>query len=313
MVSSNYNCTQADLYKACRQIWLMCQEHLTEFAKYKGCYTTVFVDENLALINTVAAMENYENRQAPVKDRRKDLMAAAVDCSDLFKLLKGYCTTAFKDDTVVRDAMIGEAGQQYFDKISTGNWSQVSGLLSAMVPFVKKRKETLMEKAYMPEGFIARLEEQKVVFEAALSAWESQKENATPNTEAKIIANNDLKNRVMEVLADGQMVFIKNKAMAQKFVWNSILTEVRGTKPAGLAGRVTDAATKKGLANVVVAIEALGLTVTTDAEGRYEFASLAEGIYEVTFTIEGFKKQIVEKREVKANIKRRLNMAMDNI
>lgn len=313
MVATNYSCSQAELYKACRFVWLQCQEYLTEFADYKSNYTAAFINENLARINTVEALPDHEARTAPVKDLRKELVAEREDASDFFKLLKGYCTTAFKDDTVNRDAMYGEAGQTYYEKVSGGSWAEISGLLTAMVPFVQNRKEVLMTKGFMPASFLTRLEAKQASFKAAEQTWKTKSAETPIDTDAKIIANNDLKVRAMEVITDGPLVFIKKKDIAQKFSWTGILSKVRAPKPSGLSGKITDAVTKAPLSNVTVTIASLGLTVVCDKAGRYEFSPLAAGIYSITFKAEGYKTVVVEAREVMEGITGRLNVVMETV
>jgi hypothetical protein len=310
MINSNYNCTQTELYKACRFIWLLCQQYLTAFADYKVNYTAAYIAENLALIQTVESSDDHDARTTPVKDLRKEFLAERTDAIDFWKQLKGYCETAFKGDTVLRDAMYGEAGQGYYDKITGGSWSEVAGLLSAMIPFVQNRKDVLMQKGFMPASFLTRLEENQTGFAAAYQTWKTQNETVSPATETRIIANNDLKNRAMEVLADGQRALIKDKANAQKFVWSAILTEIRGPKPTGLAGKVTDVATKGGIANATVTIVELNLTATTDKDGRYEFTVLSEGSYTIDIKATGYQTLVVEKRAVKGGMKGRLNGEM---
>lgn len=307
MVNTNYNCTQAELYKACRFIWLLCQEYLTAFADYKSNYTTAYISENLALIQTVESSDDHGARTTPVKDLRKEFIAERTDAVDFWKQLKGYCETAFKGDTVQRSAMYGEAGQGYYDKISGGSWSEVAGLLSAMIPFVQTRKDVLMQKGFMPASFLTRLEENQATFKTAYEAWKTQNETVSPATEARIVANNDLKARAMEALADGQRALIKDKPNAQKFVWSDILTEIRGTRPTGLGGKVTDAATKDALANATVTIVELNLTATSDKDGRYEFTALTEGTYTIEIKVTGYETLVVEKRAIKGGVKSRVN------
>ena len=216
MVLTNYNCGQAELYKACRIVWLLCQEYLTEFADYKSIYTAAFIAENLALINTVKAMPDHEERMKPVKASQQDLVAERQDASDFYRLLFGYCTTAFKDDISLRDSMYEEAGKSYFDKVAGGSWKEISGLLTAMVPFVQNRKEVLMTKGFMPASFLTRLEAKQASFKAAEQTWKTKSAETPIDTDAKIIANNDLKVRAREVITDGPLVFIKKKDILRR-------------------------------------------------------------------------------------------------
>lgn len=311
MVTSNYNCTQTDLYKACRFVWLLCQQYLTEFSDYKSNYTAAYIAENLALIAAVEAMADHEARSAPIKDLRQDLLAERQDAKDFWRLLEGYIEKAYKDDAVNKAAMLGEAGETYFNKVNSGSWAEIEGLLTAMVPFVQIRKEALMQKGFMSASFLTRLEAHQIKFNTAHQGWKTGNKATTPATEAKIIANNDLKNRAFEVLDDGKLALIKDKTNAQKFVWATILTQIRGVKPTGLGGRVTIQDDKKGIGNASVSIPALGLTVLCDKDGRYEFPTLTEGVYALEFKAEGYETLVVADREIKTGVKGRLNVELE--
>lgn len=313
MAVSNYNCSQAELYKACRFVWLLCQQYLPQFSDYKSVYMLAYVHENLALINTVEAMPDHETRRAPVKDLRKELDTEKTDSTDFFKLLKGYCATAFKDDIVLRDAMYGEAGQTYFGKVKGGSWDEVAGLLTAMVSFARNHQAVLSAKGYMPANFLTRLENKQTSFEATHTAWDTEHKGTLTGTDTKIIANNDLKNRAMVVIDDAPLALIKDKTSAQKFVWAAIVAEIRGSRPTGLGGKITDSATKAPLSIATATIASLGLTVTCDKEGRYEFASLAAGTYVIEFNCAGYKTFVVAERDVKTGVTGRLNAALEAV
>ena len=237
---------------------------MTELSNYKSVYTAAFILENLALIKSVEALDDYTARTAPVKDLRKSFIAERTDVTDYWKQFIGYCNTAYANDVVNRDAMLGEAGQTYYNKVSNGSWKEVEGLLSALVPFVQNHKDELMQKGYMPASFVTRLEEKQTSFYTAYQTWKSEDKATSPATEAKIIACNDLKDKAAQALSDAQKALIKDKATAQKFVWATILDQVRGEKPTGLGGKVTLQDAKKGNGVATVSISSLGLTVQCD-------------------------------------------------
>lgn len=180
-----------------------------------------------------------------------------------------------------------------------------------MVPFVQTRKDELTQKAYMSASFLPRLEVHQIKFNTAHQVWKTETNATTPATEAKIVANNDLKNRAFEVLSDGKLALIKDKTNAQKFVWATILTQIRGVKPTGLGGKVTIQDGKKGIGIATVHIPSLGLTATCDKDGRYEFPTLTEGVYTLEFKAEGYHTLVVADREVKTGVKGRLNVELE--
>ncbi len=313
MAKPTYGCTQPVLYTTSRNAWLLCQQYLPEFDEYKNKYTPDLIAENLALINTVEALPDHEARTAPVKDFRQILLTQKFDITVLYKQLKGYTAETFKDDKTTLEAKYSELGQSYYDKLGKSNWTDVSGLVSAMVPFVKTYQVVLSEKGFMPASFLSRLEEKQTAFKAAYQSWKDEDEATTNATEIKITANNDLKTRVMSMLADGQAVFAKDKTLAQKFVWKTLLAQERGVQPTGLSGKVLDKATDAPLSIAMVEIETINKTVQCDEEGRYELKDVPADKLKISFKAEGYKTLVVEGRDVKMGVMGRLNVKMEAV
>ena len=310
MVSPNYSCSEAELYKICRIIWLLCQEHLSAFAAYKNKYVLAWVISNLDLIKTVEALDGHEARRAPVRDMRSDLDTEKADASVFFKYLKGYVKEAYKSDNTLYEAQLTEAGEPYYNKIKKGDWKEVKGLYTSMVAFVNKYQTVLGKEGYMAQDFATRLLNKQGTFEAAFQTWTDGRAGTSEGRDTKVTGNNDLKNRAVEVLADGQVIFSDNKTLAQKFVWSTIQAEVRGPKPAGVGGKVTDSVTEAPLSIGTATITALDMTVNIDKEGRYTFSPLPVGTYPIIFKAEGYQTLIVEARDVKADVIGRLNVAL---
>lgn len=310
MANSNYSCSQSELYTTCRNGWLYCQQYLSEFADYKGKYTPQFIAENFALINTVESMSDFDARTAPVKDLRKDLLDEKSMISVFYKHLKGYVIEAYKGDKTVLDAMYTEMGEAYYEKMNAKSWTDVSGLISAMVSFVKKYSVVLKEKGYMPDSFLTRLEETQASFKAAHESWQTEFKAAPDATESKILANNDLKSRLMSMLADGQAVFSENKALAQKFVWTTILASVRGTKPTGLSGQVLDKVTEAPLSMATITIETLNKSVTCDKNGRFQLLLPNANKQTIVVKAEGYQTLVIADRDIKAGVIGRLNVGL---
>ena len=313
MVLSNYNCSQPELYTTCRNAWLLCQQYLTNFTEYKNKYQATFISENLALISTVEAIDDHEARTAPIKDLRKELVAEKSDVAAFYKHLKGYVSEAFGTDKTVCEGMYTEMGQTFAEKLSNGNWTDVAGLFSAMIPFVKTYRTILSEKGYMPDSFLTRLETKQTLFTTVFQSWKNQNAETPSATEAKIVANNDLKTRVMAMLSDGQTVFAKDKTTAQKFVWTTILTSVRGIKPSGFSGKITDAANDKPISSAIAMIESLDKPVECDKNGRYEILNPISDKCNIIFKAEGYETLILTEKEVKSGVISRLNVSLKAI
>ncbi|MBL7815904.1 MAG: carboxypeptidase-like regulatory domain-containing protein [Saprospiraceae bacterium] len=313
MANSTYGCTQSELYTTCRNAWLLCQQFLKEFSDYKSKYSVAFITDNLALISSIEAMDDFAARRAPIKELRKSLMAEKSDALTFYVRLKGYVSEAYQGDKTILDANYTEMGQSFYEKLNANSGSDVRSLMSAMVPYVRMHKAELMEKGYMPLSFLTQLEEKKASFDAAHQVWKDEFENKPDATSAKIEANNDLKARVMAMLSDGQAVFCNNKSLAQKFVWSTLLADVRGVKPTGFSGKITDKATEAPLSIVTIFIESLNLTVSCDKNGRYQFVVPTSGKLTLVIKAEGYRTIVLEDQDVKVGVMRRLNIEMERL
>lgn len=309
MVKKNYQCSEPDLYTTCRLIWLLVVEHIAKLGAYKAKYTLDMANDNLTLIKTVELMPTYGERKVNIKSSMKSIDSEQSDAILFFKQLKGYIKEAYADNKTLCDAQITEAGQSNFDKVVRGDWREVKGLYSAMTRFVENYRTDLTDKGYLPADFGTRLTTSQSAFKAAHQTYKSDSETVPDTSEARTIANNDLKARAMSVLADAQIAFADDKRIAQKFVWNTVITEVRGVKPAGLIGGITDAHTEGGLQTAVVRIPALNKTATTDNKGRYDLSPLPIGTHDIEFSAEGYETLVI-KREIKLSVMGRLNVAL---
>jgi len=66
-------------------------------------------------------------------------------------------------------------------------------------------------------------------------------------------------------------------------------TEDGNNLPGAIAGKVTDAETDAAIGGAMVAVEGTSLSATTDANGDYTIADVAEGTYTVTASAEGYE------------------------
>ncbi len=313
MAKPTYGCTQPELYTTCRNSWLLCQQYLPEFADYKSKYTAALIAENLTLLDSVEAMPDLGARNEPVKGLRMDLMKEKADATTFYIRLKGYVAEAFKDEKTVQEARYTDMGQSYYEKLSAGNWEDVSGLFKSMLGLVKTHQAVLTTKGYMPTAFLTRLEDKETSFLAAHQSWSEERSANPTGTETKIVANNDLKLRVMEMLADGQAAFCDRKKLAQKFVWRMLLTDVRGVKPTGFSGKTIDTLTEVPLSNATVSIESLGKTVTCDKDGRFQLILPTADACTLIFKAEGYQTLVVADRNVKMGVMGRLNVKMEAV
>ena len=288
MTASKYGSSQQELYNACRFAWQLCDTHLPVFASYKGKYTTAFINQNLADIDAADAMDDSTARYTAAQNLRVDLVGKKDEFMVLFNRLMGYITDAYQVNKA--ENMKKSAGQGFYRKANADNWASMTGLMSAAISFVNTYKADLCADDNMPANFDARLLAKKTEFDANYMAWNAADTAASTQTDEKIVANNAIYTKMMAMLADAKVAFPKNDPNAVKFVGTYIFAQIRGTKAAGIMGKVTvDITTGTAIANAKISIVSLSKSCVTNAEGRFDLSPIAAGIYTIQIEAEGYE------------------------
>ncbi|MBL7815449.1 MAG: carboxypeptidase regulatory-like domain-containing protein [Saprospiraceae bacterium] len=304
MASTNYSCSQPELYVICRKGWDLCETQLPAFTAYKQKYSPAFVVENQTMINAADAMYDSRARYATAQNLRIDLVDKKDDVLEVFQLLKGYIEDAYRSDKA--KTMIQAAGQQFYVKSSACNWVSVSAMLSAMAPFVTNNLADLTANNNMPADFATQIQTLKTEFDALYKSWSEADIAAYNETEEKVLANNGIFNNLKTMLADAQKVFRKDEAMALKFTWDDLMAQVRGTRPSGINVKTINGANKKAVGNVKLTFTDIDMVVTTDADGLAKITDIPIGKYTLVIEAEGFETITMKKYEVKVNVFNRL-------
>jgi hypothetical protein len=134
----------------------------------------------------------------------------------------------------------------------------------------------------MPNSFITELKGFRDIIEPKVDTFLNTLENSEDGTQEKIIANNAIYERAIDICADGQVVFIDNEAKRHQFVWDRIIDRITPPGAAGLKVDVRNGATNVFEPGVVVSFQQVGLpeiTGTTDADGYVPFTNVEVGTY----------------------------------
>ena len=100
---------------------------------------------------------------------------------------------------------------------------------------------------------------------------------------------------------------------ALQFTLAFLLSQARGTKAAGISGKVTIGDTKTTLSDVKISILSLDESTVTDKNGRYNLSSIAAGFYTLQAEREGYETAIIENYEVAIGRVGRLNIALQPV
>ncbi len=311
MITTSYSCSQAELYELCRKGWQLCDDNLAVFTAYKPKYVQTLINDCLTAINTAELMDDSKARYARAQNLRLDLVDKKDDVLDCFQHLKGYIEDAYRGEKV--KTMISAAGQQYYTKVSSCSWVNVTAMLNAMGPFVTNNLSDLTADNNMPADFGTRITTLKSEFDALYKSWSEADVAASNDTDAKITINNTLDSLLKTMLSDAQKVFRKDAVMAEKFSVSDLMTQVRGTRPSGINGKTINSVNKMAIVNAQITIVELGIVLKSDENGLFKLTPMALGKYTVIIEAAGFETVTLTKYEIKLSVMNRLIVKMKGV
>ena len=307
MASSNYGCSQPDLYNAVRIAWKAYLDNVDAFTQYSPFYKVALGTQKLADVDAADRLPDKAARQSVAKNARLELATARDGFMYQFGLLKSYINRIYQGSK--RDLTMEAIGDGYAAKANSGNVGSLTALISSAVPYVEDNIAELTASNIMPPTFLAQLQAAAKAttekYDAALAADQA----VADNTDSKINANNALYADVKLMLTDAQSIFKNDANTLKLFVWATILDKTHGTRNAGVGGKITLDGTKNALAGVRVRILNTEKLVITDGEGRFEIAPLSMGSYTAIIEKEGYE-TLTLTFEIKTGVTTRLNGAL---
>lgn len=286
MLNAKYHCTQLELYAVSRLGWANCRKQLSRFSSFKPYYTTGYIDDRIAEIAVAEKLPDIQARgEAPETDRII-LSRRADACLHHWQLLKRYIADAFDEE--LQKTKLESAGANLYRSASRESWDVVKGLMTAGEEFIGNHLAKLSDNNNMPAGFPAEFTAVKDDFESLYETFMAAEEAAVLGTERKIAANNNVHDKLMSMLLDGQELIVKSEALHQQFVFDSLLGLVTGPGDAGVRGRVEDENNNSPLPGATVIIPDQAKSMVTDENGNFELPHLRSGNVAVKVEKPGF-------------------------
>ena len=195
MSRNNYNCSQAELYMACRATWRLCRKNLADFSAFKTKYTADFIDQNMAEIEDADYQQDINARYVESEGLRIDLVKAKDDILVAYRHLQAYIDDAYVGE--MRGKMYNASGKPFYERASQCKWASVSGLLRGAIPFIEENRMLLVANNNMPESFIAKFKQLQTRFDGVLEQYNDSDADANDKTSAKIVTNNAIYENVI--------------------------------------------------------------------------------------------------------------------
>jgi len=296
MVKSNYNCGQQELYAIARTGWNTCLTNLSSFSTFKTKYTTAFIAARIEEIAAAERLPDEEKREEQSRTARVQLSSKGLEALDKWQALKRFIIDAFPEEE--QEIKLDAAGQAHYRKAAKEEWAATQRLLLDGSIFMEENESLLLLKGSMPETFRTTFATTKEEYDTLYQQYLDASVNNPVQTNTKITANNEVFDKLMNMLLDGQSLYRNNDTMKKVFTFDQMALTVGGPGVQGLKGNVTQPENLPVANAVITCTGPTVKTVTTDEDGRYECPQLKEGEYTVTVTAGGYQPATITNVEV---------------
>lgn len=275
-----YSCTQAQLYSVCRAGWVSLDENIIDFSDHSSIYTPPLASARVLAIEVAEQLPDFQERNEPSETDFILLKEAHGPCLTQWKKLRSHIKHAFAES--LHKPKIESAGYDHYAKAANLNWSETKSLMNSGKNFIDNNTPVLAA-AGMPAAFTVTFNDARTAFIDLYDAFTDASQDQQEATDIKINANNAIYKDLMSMFEDGQLIYEKNPAKRDRFIFARVLAIVTttssnaGTTPADtiiIAGKVVEAITLIPISNASVNATVGGSTATfgvvTDSNGIYE-------------------------------------------
>jgi hypothetical protein len=287
--------------------------HLARFTAYKPLYNLALKTSSLAAITSAKALPDDDARSGSSVVLRIGLVALGKTCLQNFQFLKGYIETAFVGKEL-QDAQFVIAGMNYYSGAANEDWEKMISMNSSAKNYLAlpANVTALTANNNMPAGFVATQKLASDNFDVQYANFKMAEETSV-ETANKIKANNLCYHAGMQMMSDGQKIFMNEPEILTKFVYSNLLALIN-PPVAGIKGNIKEAGTNAVISNATLSVQKDGETaqsLTVDVNGVFG-SQLAEGHYKIAVSAPGYVDQGFE-MDLKLSGLKTLNVEMVKI
>ncbi|MFQ5334562.1 MAG: hypothetical protein ACE5DN_00650, partial [Flavobacteriales bacterium] len=225
----DYNCTQLELYAVCRIGLSSYREQLADFTNFKGFYDAAWGNDFEAAIEAAAALPDFQARDEPSETANTFLGKKGKQCTNKWQDLKRYITTTTGWEEVQKPKLEA-AGSTLYQKASHENWEVLKGLMITASNFIDNNEAALEADQNMPNAFKGQFNTLKDEYIALYDEFTDAEQDSKGGTDEKINANNAINKTCNIMFGDGQAIYRDNPALKDRFIFDTVLKLVRGSK-----------------------------------------------------------------------------------
>lgn len=300
VMDAKYNCSQDELYVAILLVLMSFEEELAKFTGAKPKYTAAYAGTYRLEIAAARAIPDVTQRSANNEVRREELVVRVknedsstteiAEVEEKLGLFRLYIVDVWKNKVMQR-ARLSEAGFDMYDKVMRYNWEKLVEVMEKGKDFLLNHEAEMLLDGVMPVTFKADFDAMADSIISAVTFYLNENQNIVQVTQAKIMANNAIYVKGMEICKVGQELFKRDPAKKTQFIWQDVLNIVTPPGAAGLRGTVKVSGSNYAVVGATIEMQTEGgtpVTFVTDAEGMYYSGNLPVGWYTFKLSKDGF-------------------------
>ena len=216
----DYNCSQAELYAGLDITWNSQAKYEAEFMDESTRYTAGLSATRKAAIEAARALPDGASRYADSRILHIDLEKKLMAALSKWNSLEGYIKNGFAAEYY--STRISEAGKGFYSEAGDKDWEKAKELLKEGKNFIAAHSAVLLADGGMPATFPAAFDLAKTQFETVYAQFMTAREDAQEQTDAKILANNNIYKDGRAMMKDGKHIFRKQASVRERFIWKRI-------------------------------------------------------------------------------------------
>ena len=307
-IKTLYDCTQQQLYIACRMAWENYIDKLINFKTFKGKYTQQTALDAATLLQTAKDIDDEQTRNSKHESTRLSLIEKGAVCLALWQSLKSYIEEIWKKPFT--KPQLEAAGSPFYEQAANKGWEQMQSLLDASNKFITTNTADLSNGGLnMPNSFPGD-------YAAATTAWQNlytqftnQEKDSKTGTNDKIIANNNLYTFTIDMLTDGQVIFANDPVTLPNFVFNTLVSYITTAGSTGLRLTLIEAITELPIANTTALLQPGNFSIKTNDKGIAE-NEMPEDDYSIEINNPLYNTYINPLIKIRTGVMHRLNVTL---
>jgi hypothetical protein len=291
MENKKYSFSMSVLYQVLRIVLVNAAKNIVALGTFKSKYNDAYINDLQIEVDKAERMKSEQARNAEHELLREQLVSLGDDCRGFWQDLKRYIAEAY--GTAVEAVQWDAAGWQNYDAASHDNWDKLREMMSMGSLFIEENLVKLTTDGFMPADFRDKFEASRSSFNDMYMSFDVAMENALQGTVDKILANNSIYDKIVQLCLDGQTVFKKDDTKKALFSMEAVSQLVKPVGAATVVFEVTNSETLQAQPGVEIVNMDTERSIVTDANGRAEMGQQASGSTNYKIVADGFPEEII--------------------